>query len=345
MPESTPRERRESFDEIASDLRALRDAAGPVSYADLVRRITKIRLARGVHAAAAIPARSTVYNVFQSGRTRLDPELLRDVVTALGEHTDAAEAWVERSRKASRTATTAVSPTAKKSPRSTPIFIAPAAVCAHKPAPGIVALLLISCVVVNLLGLYTANVFKLSVYLDMVGTAIASIVLGPWHGVAVAVATNGLGILAGDAATIPFMPVNIVGALIWGYGVRRFHLGATISRYMSLSLLAAVGCSLVAAPIVLAVFHGGAGHASEQTVLSLEAMQVPFFMSVLSTNIITSILDKMLTGFIALAAFTLLYNKAGFVAEHMPVVEKLGSLRVGRMPAKVRLGRRMPVRA
>lgn len=345
MPESMPRDRRESFDRIARDLQALRDAAGPVSYAELVRRITTIRLDRGVHAAAAIPARSTVYNVFQLGRTRLDPELLREIVTALGADAEAAEAWVERSRNARRAAEGAVPQKALDALRTKPVFTVPAAACARNPAPGMVALLLIGSVVVNLLGLYLANVFKLSVYLDMMGTAIASIVLGPWHGVAVAVATNGLGILAGDDATIPFMPVNIVGALIWGYGVRRFHLGATFSRYMSLSLLAAVGCSLVAAPIVLAVFHGGAGHASEQTVLSLEAMQVPFFMSVLSTNIITSILDKMLTGFIALAAFMLLHSKAGFGAEHMPLVQKLSVLRVGSMPSKLRFGRGMPVRA
>lgn len=315
--EPASQEQPESFDEIARDLRILREDAGPVSYAELVRRITELRLRRGATPAAAIPARSTVYNAFKTGRSRMDTELLRDIVVALGEDEDAVSQWLERCRNARKAASLDV---------SRERFLA-AAVSPRKLTATFIALCMVTCVVVNLLGLSTTAVFKLSVYLDMVGTAIAALVLGPWHGVAVAIASNGLGFLTGDLHTLEFTPVNVVGALVWGYGVRKFRLGDGLPRFVTLSLLTALACSLVAAPIVAAVFHGGQGHASEQAVLSLEAMQIPFAASVFSTNIVTSVMDKLLTGFIALAVFVVLHRRTQVPAHHMPLVERIGSLR------------------
>ncbi len=312
----------DSFDRIAADLRALRDEAGPVSYAELVRRITELRLGRGLSAAAAVPARSTVYNVFQAGRARMDPMLVRDVVRALGADDDAADEWVRRCRSARRASeASARSRGSGPAPAATSPLPAPVPVRSWHPAS--VAALLVACVTVNLLGLFTVHVFKLSVYLDMIGTAVAALVLGPWSGVAVAVASNGLGFLTGDPSTIPFTPVNVVGALVWGYGVRRFRLGARLTGFVTLNLAAALACSLVATPIVVAMFHGGDGHTSELAVLSLEATRLPFLVSVFSTNIVTSITDKLLTGFIALGVFAVLHGRWAVPAAHMPLIEKL----------------------
>jgi len=310
----------DSFDRIAADLRELRDAAGPVSYGELVRRIAEVRLARGVAPAAATPARSTVYNVFQPGRTRVDPLLVRDVVLALGVGADAADGWVNRCRSARRASEASARPPRQVDPHP-PRSLAPAPERPWHPAT--VTVFLVACVAVNLLGLFTVHVFKMSVYLDMVGTAVAALVLGPWPGVAVAVASNGLGFLTGDPSTIPFTPVNVVGALVWGYGIRRLHLGGRLTAFVALTLATAVSCSLVATPIVAAVFHGGSGHASEQAVLSLEATQIPFLVSVFSANIVTSVIDKLLTGFIALGIFAVLHTRWRVPASHMPLIERL----------------------
>lgn len=327
-PDNVPPYRSESFDQIALDLRALRAADGSASYAELVRRITSIRIHRGVQPAAATPARSTVYDVFKTGRTRVDVALLRDIVLALGADEDTAELWARRC-SAARAAQEDGSKARVHRVPSAPLPQTPSRpAVAPRLSRTAIALLLAAAVVINLLGLYLVGVFRLSVYLDMVGTALAAIVLGPWPGVAVAVASNGLGFLTGDMHTLEFMPVNIAGALVWGYGVRRFGFGADLSRYVSLNFLAALVCSLVAAPIVVAVFFGEAGHASNLAVLSLEARQVPFVVSVFTTNIVTSILDKLLTGFIVLLALILLHNRGGLPAGHMPLVEKLGALRV-----------------
>ncbi|WP_194764363.1 ECF transporter S component [Microbacterium sp. UFMG61] len=322
--DSSVGEHPDSLDRIALDLQDLRENSGPVSYAELVRRISDLRLQRGVRAAAATPARSTVYNAFRTARSRMDPELLRDIVVALGADDAAADAWVQRYRTV-----TVRRREAGQSVPEPPSAAQPVPRASRRVRMPLLVGILCACIVVNLLGLSVTAIFDLSVYLDMIGTAIAALALGPWHGVVVAVASSGLGFVTGDPHTWEFAPVNMVGALVWGYGVRRFRLGASLGRFTSLNLLTALACSLVAAPIVVMVFQGGAGHASERSMLALEAMQLPFVASVFSANIVTSATDKLLTGFIALFVFTLLHRSFGVSAQHMPLVEKIAALRSG----------------
>lgn len=317
----------ESLDRIALDLRHLRESAGDVSYAELVRRITALRLQRGIHTAAAIPARSTVYNAFKTGRTRMDTGLLRDIVLALGATTEEADAWVLRCREARRAAACQAKREAPEAvrPQPLPTLVVPTA---SRLSLGATALLMVGCVALNLLGLWITGVFKLSVYLDMVGTAVASIVLGPWHGVAVGIASSNLGFLTGDPATNPFTAVNVAGALVWGYGVRRFRMGADLSRFVALDLIVAVACSAVAVPILSVVFGGHNGHASAGAILSLEADGLPTLVSLFSANIVTNITDKLVTGVLVLLVFVLLHRRFGVPAGHIPLVERLSTLRV-----------------
>ncbi|MGB9034947.1 MAG: hypothetical protein WCC45_10560, partial [Paeniglutamicibacter sp.] len=65
-----------AYDEIAQDLQQLRFAAGDVSYAEIVRRIAAHRERNGVDAGNARPARTTVYDAFRTGRTRVNPHLV-----------------------------------------------------------------------------------------------------------------------------------------------------------------------------------------------------------------------------------------------------------------------------
>nr|WP_201470563.1 ECF transporter S component [Microbacterium hydrocarbonoxydans] len=324
--DSPSRERPDSLDRIALDLQKLRESTGPVSYAELVRRIADVRLGRGERPAAAMPARSTVYDAFRTGRSRMDPELLRDIVLALGSDGDAADAWVQRYREVRRRAS---APLALEKPApSRPAHSQTRETRETRRVRMMLTIgILSSCVIVNLLGLSVTALFDLSVYLDMIGTAVAALSLGPWHGVAVAIASSGLGFVTGDPHTIEFAPVNVVGALVWAYGVRRFRMGTGLGRFTALSLLTALVCSLVAAPIVVMAFQGGAGHASERSMLALESLQIPFVASVFSANLVTSATDKLLSGFIALIVFTLLHRAFGVPAHHMPLVEKLAALR------------------
>ncbi len=311
----------ESFDRIARDLRELREAAGPVSFAELVRRIADLRIGRGVSAAAAIPARSTVYNAFQSGRSRMDPALLRDIVLALGQSEEEAVQWVQRTRHARKIERASVAEPSGSAPRPG----SDAQPARRLPALPVLLLLLGLVVCNHASHWFLAAPLDLPVYLDMVGTAVASIALGPWYGVAVAIATGLTGPMF-EPGIMAFTLVNVTGALVWGYGVRRFRFGHDILSFFVLSLLAATACSLVATPILVAI-RGGAYGAIGRISESLQEAGMPFIAATFTSNLSTSILDKLLTGFIALAIFAVIRSRMRLSAKHMPLIEQLGALR------------------
>ncbi|MEV8379214.1 tetratricopeptide repeat protein [Kribbella sp. NPDC056861] len=82
-----------NLDDFASALVQLREYAGLPSYGELVRRIARIRAARGLPIGERAPGRVTVYECFQPGRRRVDVALVTDLVLALGLAEDEAARW------------------------------------------------------------------------------------------------------------------------------------------------------------------------------------------------------------------------------------------------------------
>ncbi|KAA9084139.1 ECF transporter S component [Microbacterium radiodurans] len=332
-------DRSDSLDSLVADLVTLKDAGGSVSYAELVRRIADLRIARGMSPAAAQPSRTTVYDAFRPGRARINPDLLRDIVLALGRTDDEATEWVARYRAlraSSEPAPRRAEPIATPKPAAAapPPLAAPKSAAlmmtALQKAPAslsrrFVALLMLGGVLVNFAGMATVQALHLPIYLDMAGTAATAIILGPWHGVAVGLTTNVFGFVIGSPGAAPYALVNVAGALVWGYGVRRFGLGASLHSYFTLNLLVAVACSLVGTPLNVLMFGGFSGHGSDGVVSSIVTMGLPVLAAAFSANILTSVLDKLLAGFIALTVFAMLHSRFGVPAAHMPLVERLSS--------------------
>jgi energy-coupling factor transport system substrate-specific component len=320
---ASPQDQPDSLDRIARDLVAFKDARGPLSYGELARRVGELRIARGVPAASAYPARTTVYDVFRPGRSRMDPVLVHDIVRALGANDAEAETWVERYHRVRRL----TEPAARQRP--TPAVDAPAPVERPRLLPAaptrrrFAPLTLVGCLLLNVVGLVVVQQLHLPLYLDMVGTAVAAIVFGPWYGVAMGLLTNLCGVAVGITGAAPFALVNAVGALVWGYGVRRFGMGGDIVRYFQLNLLVALACSLVGAPLNVLLFAGFSGHGSDTVTLSLETMGLPMVAAAFSTNLLTSVIDKLLTGFIALIVFVWLRGATGVPTTHIPLIDHL----------------------
>lgn len=82
-----------SFDDLTRALRVLRARAGSPSFAQLVMRVEAVRAARDVPAGERRPGRVTVYDAFRTGRSRLDVELVADLVRALGGSEQAVAGW------------------------------------------------------------------------------------------------------------------------------------------------------------------------------------------------------------------------------------------------------------
>ena len=102
---------------VAEDLQRLRHEAGGVSYAEIAARVTSLRADRSGRSSVAV-SRSTVYDAFRPGRTRLDADLVVDIVRSLGVDEAEAEDW--RARCVARTTSSALPARRSSSPPRRP---------------------------------------------------------------------------------------------------------------------------------------------------------------------------------------------------------------------------------
>lgn len=80
-----------TLDELCAGLGLLRSAADAPSYAEIARRIGRLRGGEEL-------AKVTVYDCFRPGRRRVDDRLVGDIVTVLGAAPDDARSWRELAR-------------------------------------------------------------------------------------------------------------------------------------------------------------------------------------------------------------------------------------------------------
>ena len=154
--------------------------------------------------------------------------------------------------------------------------------------------------VLNVIGGTVASALKLPIFLDMIGTAVVAMTIGPWLVALVGVITNVTSGFITGQVSIPFAACNVVGALIWGYGTKWGWANDKL-KFFGLSVASAVGVSLMAAPIVIFVFGGATGHASDVLTAGLLAAGGDMWTAVFSSNIIVSSAYKILSSFLALA--------------------------------------------
>lgn len=284
-----------AHDRVADTLQAMRKREGSPSYAVVVSRIGEARATRTPPAHA--PARSTVYDAFRHGRQRIDTGLVLEIARAL----DADSLELETLRELCASGNIKSPPPARTSERPSQRAQHDAKFRRASIRWQVICAVIFFCVAVNVLSHGTVAWLGLPLFMDMVGTATAALVLGPWWGVLVALATNLLAMPLNSVDAAPFAFVNAAGALIWGYGARKFDMARTVGRYFVLNLAVAVGCTAVAFPILMFVFAGHTGHSSESLGQTLSSLGVATAFSVLIANLVTSVADKLVTGFAALA--------------------------------------------
>lgn len=291
------KEQATSLDAIAMGLQALRIEAGDVSYAELAKRIAARRIELGRTPGAARIARSTVFDVFQPGRQRVNPDLVKEIAAALGSDEVDAESWRQRCLAAQRAKLLAApAPVAKPAAPAAPPPVADDA-GARALRLTFIATMVMGCIGINLFGGAFVARLQLPIFLDMVGTATAAFVLGPWWGALVGLSTNTLGVFTTELNGLPFALVNMAGAIVWGWGIRRF--AHTIPRFIGLNLLTAFVCTTVATPVYVLVFGGLPGHGSEMF-MALRQAGDGIWSVIFLVNLLVSILDKLISGALAL---------------------------------------------
>ena len=268
------------WDPLRRSLQSFRAGVGNPSYAEIADRITAARQAAGMDVHAARVARTTVYDCLRLGRKRVNLSLVREVADVLGASDEQVEEWIARCHTTGPAAPEPA-PSSPPARRRTDVL-----------------LLLAGCVVLNIGGRLLVDALHLPVYLDMVGTAVAAIALGPWRGAAVGLTTNVLAATTSGLVSLPFAAVNVAGALVWGYGVRRW--GRTLHHFFALNLLVAVVCTMMAAPILTFLYDGSVGSGQDTITRTFLDLGNPLVVAVGLSNLLTSTADKLITGFVAL---------------------------------------------
>lgn len=312
--ESEQRGTKDSLDRITLDLRRLRQQAGDVAYGEIARRIAKHREANGVDPVAARPARTTVYDAFRTGRSRINAQLVGEIARALGEDDAEATRWEHRCltvRGSSEPAqehqpapSTAHEPATEREEES-------ARAWTMRPA-AFRAVLALTCLGINFVGYASVELLRIPLYLDSIGTGIAAMVLGPWWGVAVGVSTNALGSTIHGSMALPFALQSAAFALVWGYGARRLDMTRTIGSYFSLNMYVGLSHTFIAVPLTVLVFGGGTGHAGDAISHHLAELGVPLLLSVYAGHMVLALADALLAGFVILTVIATIKTKPPF---------------------------------
>lgn len=294
----------ETIDDVIAELRELRRLRGEPSFAEIARRVTEQRTADGASEAAARTARTTIYDAFRPGRVRMDAELLRQIARALGEPSETAAQWAARARAAAPSRPRSVGSGSSSAPPPTstdsPALHRLQRLRLQKPRKLQALGLLIACLLLNIVGYSAAAHFPVPLYLDMAGTAVAAMILGPWWGLAAATLTHPLGMLTFPQGVMALLPVNMIGALAWGFGARSSRLTSSITRFFLFNIGVAILCSVISVGISLHILHGGTGHQSDDLYRALQGLGLPLDGSMLIANLTTSVPGKLIAGFIAL---------------------------------------------
>jgi energy-coupling factor transport system substrate-specific component len=153
---------------------------------------------------------------------------------------------------------------------------------------------------INVVGGYATTLTGLPLFLDAIGTCLVALVLGPLPGALTAILTSVVLVPVSGPGNLAFAIVGVGAAVTWGIGVRQLHLGRTPARYFALNLLVVLVVSILATPIVLWLFGGGTGHPSD--VITAAFARLGPWGAVFADNLLVNLVDKVFTGYIALAA-------------------------------------------
>ncbi|CAN5186898.1 hypothetical protein BH09ACT11_BH09ACT11_20970 [soil metagenome] len=283
------------WDPLITELHRLREGAGTPSYETLTRNLIAQRVTDGQDQHTARIAKSSVHDAFRFGRSRINESLVKELVRVMDADPSLVAAWV-----------------AACAPVSTSSWAPPAhqeAAADADPEPVTPAqqlLLAAACVGLSLIGRELVDFFQLPIFLDMTGTAIAAIVLGPWRGAAVGGVTNLVGVIGSGWISLPFALVNITGALIWGYGIRQWGMGRTLPRFFVLNIVTALACSAVAVPVILTFIEHEFRIGHDAATQGVSDAIGPFVLAVAISNLLTSLGDKLISGFVALVVISAL---------------------------------------
>lgn len=150
--------------------------------------------------------------------------------------------------------------------------------------------------IINYVGSTVALYLRLPIYLDTIGTMIASISLGGLYGVGVAISSAILNWITTDIYAIYFAPVAIVIAILTSILKTNKK---RISNLIFSSFIISITGTILASIITVVLFKGITSSGSSIFVQILHGSSLSLTSSVFIVQIITDYLDKFISILIA----------------------------------------------
>lgn len=154
-------------------------------------------------------------------------------------------------------------------------------------------LLIPVCVAINIVGFQIAQLLRLPIFLDAIGTVLAGAVGGPWIGLVVGGVTNAINGIFNPVYFV-FAPVSMIMGLVAGLLSWRGMFGK-VWHIPVVALIMSVVSTVAAGLIRAFVFGGVTGQAGSVFVAGLMAAGNDLIVSVFSVAFVQEISDKSLT--------------------------------------------------
>lgn len=162
----------------------------------------------------------------------------------------------------------------------------------------LMALMLIPiAVAINFIGFQIANVLRLPIFLDVIGTILVGIIAGPWVAIATGLVTNLINAIF-NPIYLPYaivsMAIGLAAGILSKKGMFRNMQRAAIS-----GVIITFVTVITAAPITVLVFGGATANTGSIITATLMASGMQIWSAVFSSTIMVEIADKIVSVLIA----------------------------------------------
>ncbi len=158
-------------------------------------------------------------------------------------------------------------------------------------------------IVINVVGRYIANYFKLPIWFDMVGTVLVTYYVGLWGGIATGLANNILSACY-DVTALLYGLTGVVAALLMYRFIQRGYMNRLLKAVIS-SFWLGVVCMLVSTPINIIFYDGYSGNIwGDALVDMLKWYDASDVVAALAGEAVVEIVDKQVC---VLLTFLIIY--------------------------------------
>lgn len=153
------------------------------------------------------------------------------------------------------------------------------------------------CIALNFIGANIALFLRLPIYLDTIGSLLASIVLGPWLGILTAILSALLSWATTDIFALFFSPVALLLVLLVGYFIRGNEPLKTLWwKVIPISLAGTILSSI----ITVVLFHGITSSGSSIFVQVLHGLGLNMVTASVLVQAVTDYVDRLVSLLIVL---------------------------------------------